>query len=144
MKGRNLNIKLLDENCMPKRHLNGAAWDLRSNERTFTIKPGQTVRVGTGVKLDLPHDVCAMVMPRSGLGGKYGLHLRNTVGLIDPDYRGEVFLILGTKKEVEIEQYSRFAQILFLPYINVVNMLATTEISETERGETGFGASGVE
>jgi len=100
--------------------------------------------VPTGIKLDLPHDVCAIILPRSGLGGDYGLHLRNTIGLIDPDYRGEVFVKLSTKKAIEIPRYSRFAQIIFLPYINIVNLNITREISETERGASGFGDSGVE
>ena len=143
MKGRNLNIKLADPNCNPYKHLGGAAWDLKSNEDTFELKLGMTKKVGTGVFLEMDADMCAIILPRSGQGSKYGLHLRNTIGLIDPDYRGELIVNLSTKTKITVERYDRIAQLLFLPYINVVNMNVTQRLASTTRGDGGFGSSGV-
>lgn len=143
MKGRNLRIKLADSDCMPYKHLGGAAWDLKSNEDTFELKPFETKKVHTGVYLEQDNDMCAIILPRSGQGSKYGLHLKNTIGLIDPDYRGELIVNLSTRTKITIERYDRIAQLLFLPYINVVNMQVTETLAATERGEGGFGSSGV-
>ena len=141
----NLDIKLETQECMPYRSSQDAAgWDLRSREKDFTLKPGISKEVHTGLFLELPRHICAIVLPRSGLGRDYELRLKNTVGLIDPDYRGEIIVHLKTTKEVTIKQYDRFAQILFLPFIEIVNLRVKEFLSNTDRGEAGFGASGVE
>ena len=140
----NLDIKLNNEKCMPhKGSEHACAWDLRSAEETFELKPGKTKEVHTGVYLEMPKHMCALILPRSGLGRKYELRLKNTVGLIDPDYRGELICVMKATSTVEIEQYSRFAQILFLPFIEIVNMRVKETLSKTARGEGGFGHSGV-
>lgn len=121
-----------------------AGFDLKSKIPSFKLDPGQTVKVATGVRLEIPRGYAGFVLPRSGWGTKYQVKLANTVGLIDPDYRGEVmvFLTNGGTESIKVEQYDRFAQLVIMPIFSG-NLLAVQQISTTERDSAGFGSSGV-
>jgi len=119
-----------------------AGYDLRSTERT-TIPPEATRLIGTGIAIGLPEGVAGLVTPRSGLAIEHGLTLLNAPGLIDPNYRGEIKVILHNTSErrYTVEIGDRIAQLLLVPYwapeLQVVDALGATE-----RGAAGFGSSG--
>ena len=100
--------------------------------------------VGTGVALDLPPGVAALTLPRSGLAARHGISLVNAPGLIDPGYRGEVKLILLNTDSAEafaINPGERIAQLLLVT-LTTADLVVTDEITDTERGNRGFGSSG--
>jgi len=139
-----LQISLLHPDAVaPARTRPGdAAYDLRSIERV-RIAPGVRRLVRTGVAVAIPPGVAGLVTPRSGLALEHGITLPNAPGLIDPNYRGEVKVILHNQgdKPVTIELHDRIAQLLLVPTwtpeLEVVEAL-----DETERGAGGFGSSG--
>lgn len=105
--------------------------------------PNQAVRLPLGIKVALPQGWAMVLIPRSGLGSR-GLVLGNLVGLIDPDYRGEIEASLWNRTDevIRLEPGERVAQAVFLPYARVVwNPLE--ELDATERGEGGHGSTGV-
>ena len=122
-----------------------AGVDLRAflNEK-IVIKPLQRVMVPTGLFIELPHGFEAQIRPRSGLAAKHGITVLNTPGTIDADYRGEIKIILINLSDTDfvIENGDRICQMIINKYErfewNPVNNL-----SETDRGEGGFGHTGV-
>lgn len=124
-----------------------AAFDLRAAE-TVLLKPGECRPIKTGIALHpLVPNVCAVVLPRSGLGGKQGLILGNSVGLIDNDYQGEIMCYMWNRntsgdQPLVVERGARFAQLMFLPYLRAVFHPVTEFSNETQRGEGGFGSTG--
>ena len=122
-----IRIAIASEECTPfKQHKWDAGWDLKSNSPDFTLAPGDKVKIPTGVKLEIPVRHAGMVVPRSGLGSKYEVGLANTVGIIDSDYRGEIFVNFVNKgtEPVEIKQFDRFAQLIIFPiYISNLRVL---------------------
>ena len=122
-----------------------AGVDLRAflNEK-IVIKPLQRVMVPTGLFIELPHGFEAQIRPRSGLAAKHGITVLNTPGTIDADYRGEIKVILINLSDTDfvIENGDRICQMIINKYErfewNPVNNL-----SETDRGEGGFGHTGV-
>lgn len=112
----------------------------------FELKAGQSKKIETGLKLEIPPELMGLVLPRSGLGSQ-GIILRNTIGLIDPDYRGELIVNLynennnPTLDKKVFKKGDRIAQIIFLPRV-AINFGITKKLNETERGEGGFGSSG--
>ncbi|MDA0182143.1 dUTP diphosphatase [Solirubrobacter phytolaccae] len=119
-----------------------AAYDLACVE-PVTLAPGERALVGTGVAVAIPAGLCGLVLPRSGLAIKHGIACVNAPGLIDPNYRGEVKVILINHGE---EPWSaaagdRIAQLLLVafaaPELTVVDTLP-----DSERGAGGFGSSG--
>lgn len=109
------------------------------------IQPGQTIKIGTGIAIALPEGTFGGIFARSGLATKQGLRPANCVGVIDSDYRGEVIVAIHNDSDIEqiIPAKSRIAQLVVLPYIPV-NIILTSELDETERGENGFGSTGIE
>lgn len=109
-----------------------------------TIQPGEFKLLGTGIRFNI-HDsgIVGMVYPRSGLGCK-GIVLKNTVGVIDSDYQGEVKIPVYNigKEPFVIEPYMRIAQIGFFPVIQAVFEPVSEFKTESERGEGGFGSTG--
>lgn len=107
------------------------------------LRPGQLVMAQTGIALAIPEGYAGLVLPRSGLG-KIGIRPRNTPGLIDSGYRGEVIVLLenaGSSNHA-IAPGDRIAQLVIVPVLTpTVEIVA--ELDETERGEQGFGSSGV-
>ncbi len=146
MKEKEVCIKLLnDKAILPTYGSDDAAGaDLYANiDGIETIKPHETKFIKTGVAMAIPKGLMGLLFARSGLASKRGLAPANKVGVIDADYRGEIMVALHNHTEVEqtIEANERIAQIAFVPYIkgnfNIVN-----ELSETIRGEGGFGSTG--
>ena len=107
------------------------------------IKPGETVKITTGLKMELPMGTFGAVFARSGLATKKGLGLANSVGVIDSSYRGEIIVALynHSSETQVVSPGDRIAQLVILPYI-CGNYIETDNLSKTERGDGGFGHSG--
>lgn len=108
------------------------------------VQPGETVRVGTGISVALPEGSFGGVFPRSGLATKQGLRLANCVGVIDSDYRGEIVVALynDSAEPRIIKHGDRIAQLIVIPFLPV-QFNEVDALDETERGEGGFGSTGV-
>lgn len=108
-----------------------------------TVEPGATEFVQTGLALEVPAGYAGLVYARSGLACKKGLAPANKVGVIDADYRGEIMVALynHSSQAVEIEPGERVAQLVITPYFTAV-FEETEELSDTVRGEGGFGSTG--
>ena len=121
-----------------------AGFDLRCVEG-FSLWPGERAAVPTGVAIALPPGVAGLVLPRSGLAARHGISLVNSPGLIDPNYRGEIRVVLVNHGDARFEATAgdRIAQLLLVPYVApdacVVDELPP---SGDDRGESGFGSSG--
>lgn len=112
-------------------------------EETMVIKPGERVLIPTGLALEIPQGYEIQVRPRSGLSLKTGLMVVNSPGTIDSDYRGELKVImgnLGTNVET-VKHGDRVAQLLLAPVIQA-KFIEADELTETKRGEGGFGSTG--
>lgn len=121
-----------------------AGMDLRANiTKPIVLKPLQRCLVPTGLSIALPEGYEAQVRPRSGLALKKGITVLNSPGTIDADYRGEIGVILVNLSDTEfvIEDGERIAQMVVARY-EQVEWEAVETLSETERGEGGFGHSG--
>jgi dUTP pyrophosphatase len=121
-----------------------AGMDLRANiTEPIVLKPLQRCLVPTGLSIALPEGYEAQVRPRSGLALKKGITVLNSPGTIDADYRGEIGVILVNLSDAEfvIEDGERIAQMVVARY-EQVEWEAVETLSETERGEGGFGHSG--
>ena len=128
---------------MPVRTRPGdAAFDL-SCLHAFSLLPGERAMVGTGVAIALPLGYAGLVLPRSGLAFRHGVTCVNSPGLVDPNYRGELAVILvnlGSEPFVA-EAGDRIAQLLLVPF-SLPDLEVVDALSETERGANGFGSSG--
>ena len=127
----------------PTRATEGSAgYDLASNGKAC-IEPGERILVGTGLSLELPPDIAASVRPRSGLAAKHGITVLNTPGLIDPDYRGEIKVILynAGNKPFWVNRGDRIAQLTF-EHILTPELEQAENLDTTERGAGGFGSTG--
>jgi dUTP pyrophosphatase len=105
---------------------------------------GGRARIGTGIAIELPTGYCAMVLPRSGLAANHGITCLNAPGLIDNGYRGEVQVVLVNTDPNDaylVRRGDRIAQLVVLE-ARQANFLAGGELSESVRGEGGFGHSG--
>lgn len=108
-----------------------------------TVQPGQTVMIPLGFAMELPEGYAGFVFARSGLAAKRDLAPANKVGVIDSDYRGECMVPIhnhGQKPQV-IEPGERIAQMAIMPFLSV-EFLETEVLSQTARGEGGFGSTG--
>ncbi len=115
--------------------------DLRATERTI-LEPGKPTLVPTGLAIELPPGFEAQIRPRSGLALKHAITLPNAPATIDPGYRGEIRVILlnlGTG-DYTIEKGDRIAQMVIARYEAVE--WEESELSDSARGEGGFGSSG--
>jgi dUTP pyrophosphatase len=146
-KGIKVKIKLLnpDKIQIPTRGTVGsAAYDLQANiESELTLIPHTQAKLATGIALEIPQGYHGEVVLRSGVSAS-GLVLSNAPGIIDSDYRGEIFLSLSNtgRSILKIAPYDRIAQIIFKKN-EEVNFQVCDELSETARGEKGFGSTGV-
>ena len=112
-------------------------------EEAVTIEPNATAFIPTGIALEVPRRCAGLVYARSGLACKKGLAPANKVGVIDSDYRGEIFVALhnhGTLAQI-VENGERIAQIVITPVLQPVYETAEA-LSDTVRGEGGFGSTG--
>lgn len=107
-----------------------------------TIEPHTTQKIGTGLAMELPEGYFGAIFARSGLATKQGLRPANCVGVCDEDYRGEYIVALhnDTDEIKVIKSGDRIAQLVLLPYIQCD--FVEDELSETERGDGGFGSTG--
>ena len=122
-----------------------AGYDVRSAEESVTLRPGEIRLVGTGLLMELPEGVECQVRPRSGLALKHGVTLPNSPGTIDPDYRGELRVIMQNlgDEPVTLSRGERIAQLVFARF-EAPSVVEAEVLSETERGEHGFGSTGTE
>lgn len=119
-----------------------AGADLVADE-TVRVGAGQRVIVSTGTYFELPKGLVALVHPRSGLALKYGITVLNAPGTIDSGYRGEVKVILynTSNKDFVVKPGDRIAQVVFQKYEHVT-FQPVAKLSESERGDAGFGSTG--
>ena len=108
------------------------------------IKPGETKLIKTGFAIEVPVGYAGLIYARSGLATKKGLAPANKVGVVDADYRGEVMVALHnhSNETREIENGERIAQLVIAPYLKPEFNLVD-ELSDTVRGESGFGSTGM-
>ena len=121
-----------------------AGYDVRCAEASVTLKPGEIRLVATGLMMELPEGVECQVRPRSGLALKHGITLPNSPGTIDPDYRGELRIIMQNlgSEPVTLARGERIAQLVFARF-EAPSIVLTEVLSETGRGTGGFGSTGV-
>lgn len=135
-----------DSKAPTKGSKDAAGWDLYAylpNEKAV-IHPYGTMVIGTGVAIQSPEGHFGAIYARSGLASKKGVRPRNCVGVLDRDYTGEIFVFLynDNDRSYEVKNGDRIAQVVFQPY-NTEEMEEVAELDETERGEGGFGSTGV-
>lgn len=143
-----LKIKLLTENAVVPTvgSKNAAGLDLYAyiEEGDIIVEPFTTVKINTGIAVEIPDGYFGGVYARSGLATKQGLRPSNCVGVIDSDYRGEVMVALynDSDKPRTVVNGDRIAQLIIQPYLNA-EIDIVDELSETDRGNGGFGSTGV-
>lgn len=143
-----MKVKVINEsnNDLPQYETeHSAGMDVRAHlDDKIVIEPGERALIKTGLKLEIPSGYECQVRPRSGLAYKYGITVLNSPGTIDADYRGDVGVILinhGTSSFI-VEPGERIGQIVFSKHERV-DWETTDELEETERGQDGFGSTGV-
>ncbi len=138
-----INISVTSDDLIPfTAYEDAAGMDLKI-DRNLVLQPGDTVKVGTGVRIEVPKGYAAIVLPRSSCKG---FRLANTIGLIDNDYRGEIFAVLVSTSSEPIQFFrgDRFLQLMVVPVLPPkFNLVSIEEMSSTARGENGGGSSGV-
>jgi dUTP pyrophosphatase len=121
-----------------------AGYDLYSicDERV-TIGPHETIKMKTGIALEIPDGYFGAIFARSGIATKRGLRPANCVGVVDGDYRGEIMVALhnDTDQLQFVEPGERIAQLVIMPYLSV-EFEETNALNETQRGNGGFGSTG--
>lgn len=137
--------KLNDKATLPTRGSEYAAgYDLYAAiENNITVPAHSTEKIGTGLSFELPDETFAAIFARSGLATKQGLRPANCVGVCDSDYRGEYIVAIhnDTDEDKIIEPRERIAQMILIPYIPMT-FIETDELSESGRGQDGFGSTG--
>lgn len=143
-----MKIKIINKSKheLPKYATTGSAgMDLRANiDNPITLAPGERVLIPTGLHIALPVGYEAQIRPRSGLAIKHGITCLNTPGTIDSDYRGDigVELINHGHEPFIINDGKRIAQMVIAKY-EQAEWVVTEELDETERGDGGYGHTGV-
>lgn len=143
-----MTIKIINKSQHPLPNyetLASAGMDLRANlSEPVTLGPLERAIVKTGLFIELPVGYEAQVRPRSGLAAKKGITVLNSPGTVDADYRGEIGVILVnlSNEAFVIENGERIAQLIIAKHERAV-WLEAEELSETSRGEGGFGSTGV-
>jgi dUTP pyrophosphatase len=143
-----MKIKIVNasDNSLPEYETVGSAgMDLRAHlTEPIMLKPLQRALIPTGLSIELPDGYEAQVRPRSGLALKKGITILNAPGTIDSDYRGEIKVIMInlSNETTVINTGERIAQMIIAKYEKAI-LKEVDELSETERGEGGFGHTGV-
>jgi dUTP pyrophosphatase len=122
-----------------------AGMDLRAElTQAVSIKPLERKLIGTGLYLELPIGFEAQIRPRSGLAFKHGLTVLNSPGTIDADYRGEIKVLLVNLSDAEfiVNDGERIAQMIIAKHETVIWEWSDS-LSETERGQGGYGSTGI-
>lgn len=121
-----------------------AGADLKSAE-ALTLQPGARAMVATGIRIALPEGYAAFVVPRSGLAVRHGISIVNSPGTVDAGYRGEIkvpLINLDPNEPFHIEVGDRIAQLIVMP-VSRAEFVRVEELQDSERGEGGFGSTGV-
>ena len=143
-----MEIKIINKSQHPLPNyetLASAGMDLRANLlEPITLKPLERAIVKTGLFIELPIGFEAQVRPRSGLAAKKGVTVLNSPGTVDADYRGEIGVILVnlSNEDFILENGERIAQLIIAKHERAV-WIEAQELTETSRGEGGFGSTGV-
>lgn len=143
-----MKIKIINRSSHDLPHYEtvaSAGMDLRANiTESITLKPLERTIVKTGLFIELPVGYEAQVRPRSGLAAKKGITVLNAPGTVDADYRGEIGVILVnlSNDDFTIENGERVAQLVIAKHERA-EWIEVSELSETSRGEGGFGSTGV-
>lgn len=147
-----ISLKIIDERLgrdfpLPRYESAAAAgMDLRAMLTEDTvIKAGQSMLIPTGFAMHIKDpSVCAVVLPRSGLGFKHGIVLGNLTGLIDADYQGQLFVPLWNRSSEDFVLHpgERMAQLVFLPIVRA-DFKVVDDFEESERAQGGFGSTGI-
>jgi dUTP pyrophosphatase len=141
-----INIKKLDDKAVIPSYGSeyAAGADLYAcMDEDISIQPQETVLVHTGIAMEIPEGYAGFIYARSGLASKKGLAPANKVGVVDADYRGEIMVALhnhGNQTQT-VEPGERVAQLVIAPYV-LGNFHVVEELSDTVRGEGGFGSTG--
>ncbi len=146
-----LQVKILNDRIgrdipLPAYATEGSAGlDLRAClDEALTLAPGQTELIPTGLAIHIEDpNLCAMILPRSGLGHKHGIVLGNLVGLIDSDYQGQLFVSCWNRGQTTftIEPGERIAQMVLVPVVQAEFEIVDA-FGDSDRGAGGFGSSG--
>ena len=143
-----INIKRIrDDAIVPTRgSVSAAGYDMYACgiDEPIDIAPGSCAKIKTGVIMEIPEGYFGAIYARSGMATKQGLRPANCVGVVDSDYRGEIMVFLHNDSSFvrTIENGERIAQIVITPYLNV-EFNEVDVLSDTARGEGGFGSTGV-
>ncbi|MFD2916988.1 dUTP diphosphatase [Psychroserpens luteus] len=143
-----MQIKIINKSNHDLPHyetIASAGMDLRANlTEPRILKPLERSIVGTGLFIELPVGIEAQVRPRSGLAAKKGITVLNAPGTVDADYRGEIGVILVnlSNEDFTINNGERIAQLVIAKHERA-DWTELNELSETDRGEGGFGSTGV-
>ena len=146
MLSEKINIKKLNENAVIPTYGSefSAGADLYAVlDAPASLNPGETILIHTGIAMEIPVGYAGLIYARSGLASKKGLAPANKVGVVDADYRGEIMVALHNHNTVpvSIEPGERIAQLVITPFLKGV-FNPVDELSETVRGEGGFGSTG--
>ena len=144
-----MNIKKLREQAQKptKADEHSAGYDLYAcidkADGQDWVWPGETLMVSSGYAFEIPEGYFGAIFPRSGLSTKHGIRLSNCVAVIDSSYRGEVKMPLYNDSDHKylVKSGDRVAQMVIIPYASV-DLVEVGELSETVRGDQGFGHSG--
>ena len=143
-----IQIKKLNPNVQLPEYatIGSAGLDLRADiQEPIQLIAGQTILIPTGLAIYINDpSLAAVLLPRSGLGHKHGIVLGNLVGLIDSDYQGQLFVSCWNRgySDFTIQPGERIAQMVFVPVVQV-SFDVVDEFVQTQRGEGGFGHSGI-
>lgn len=144
----NIKIKKLTNTAwIPLKATDGSAgFDLYADTigESAPIYPGETKLIGTGIAMEIPEGYFGAIYARSGLATKKGLRPANCVGIIDSDFRGQIYTPLynDSSSPKTIGAHERIAQLVIQPYAADAKLVADNKLSDTERGEGGFGSTG--
>jgi len=143
-----IQIKKLSNSVLIPRYetLGSSGMDIAAHiEENLIVNPGEKTLVSTGFSISIPRGYEIQIRPRSGLAVKKNITVLNTPGTIDADYRGEIKVILINfgKEKFVIKNGDRIAQMVVCPVIHA-DLEEVEELSDTERGQGGFGSTGTQ
>ncbi len=142
-----VNFKKLDANAHAptygSEYAAGADLYALTNGETIKFNPNETKLIHTGIAVEVPEGYAGLIYARSGIATKRGLAPANKVGVVDSDYRGEVMVSLHNHSDIEqeISDGERIAQFVIAPFLKA-DFSECEELTDTVRGEGGFGSTG--
>ena len=139
-----INIKKLEpEAIIPTKGSDAAAGVDLYAPRALVIHPGSNGIINTGLAIEIPDGYFGAIFARSGMATRKGLRPANCVGVIDSDYRGEIIVVLHNDTDIirPVQEGDRIAQLVILPY-EKIEFSEVEELTDTHRGDGGFGSTG--